>query len=83
MQYHYVICPNHWSRALAFNNISSVITQFKNNVYQVWIKEELIEGWVPRTDIAKLGANAILLNDLPSETFLSLREAASKQWSGV
>ena len=43
-------------------------------------KERLIKGWFPRTDIVKSGINVILLNDLTSDTFHSLREAANKQF---
>ena len=55
---------------LDFNNIFGVITQFKNGVYRLGAKEGLIKGWFPRMKIAKSGKNAILLNDLPSGTFL-------------
>ena len=64
--------------SLDVNNIFGVITQFKNDVYRVRTKEGSMKGWFSRMDIAKLGTNAILLNDSSSGTFFSLREAASK-----
>ena len=49
------------------------VSQLENDVYRVGTKEGLIKGWFPRTGISKSGTNAILLNDLPSDTCLSLR----------
>ena len=64
---------------LNFHNIFGVITQVQNNLYRVGTKEGLIKGCFSRTDIAKSGTNSIFLNDLPLDTFRSLREDASNQ----
>ncbi|XP_043462868.1 KRAB-A domain-containing protein 2-like [Leptopilina heterotoma] len=64
---------------LDFSNILGVITDLKNNVYQISTKHGIIKGWFPRTDIQRVETTVLLVNDVPTGEYLSLREAASLQ----
>lgn len=57
----------------------NVEAQFQKRVYQVGTKEGLLKGWFPRTYIPKSGTSIILLDDVPTNTLLNLRQVDSKQ----
>ncbi|CAL1672264.1 unnamed protein product [Lasius platythorax] len=63
---------------LDFNNILGVVTDTKNDVYQIGTKDGILKGWFPRIEIAKSSTNLITMADVPKNV-LTLREAAAKQ----
>lgn len=63
---------------LDFRNLTGVIMDCRNSVYQVGTTHGVIKGWFPRTDLQET-ETGITLSDVPSNVFLSLREAAGKQ----
>lgn len=63
---------------LDFQNISGVVINFANDVYQIGTLHGVLKGWFPRTDLAKSSTNAIKVNDVPREVFLSLREDSGR-----
>lgn len=64
---------------LDFANISGIINQKENDVYQIGTEHGLIKGWFPRTELQTIDDGNLKLNDIPKEVLLTLREAAAKQ----
>lgn len=64
---------------LDFQSIFGIVVDARNGVYQIGTKDGLIKGWFPRSDLQKSETVVVLPGDVPTETLLTLREAATKQ----
>lgn len=63
---------------LDFPNITAVVMNIQNEVYQLGTAHGSIKGWFPRTDLIKCPSTFIAVDNVPAVQ-MTLRESAAKQ----
>lgn len=64
---------------LDYPNILGIVASKQNGVYQIGTRHGIIKDWQARTDLGLCKTKLLTLNDVPADTSLALREAATMQ----